>query len=103
MWRIIIDKVENGYILTMPEEQENIVPNKENDPTITIVNKQEVIEAIDRPEYVDREYKTNDEEKIAMAKMLESVADYFGTYYEKHNEENLNIDFGKKGSKCEEE
>lgn len=78
-----IKKVNNGFIFE-PHTYDEI----------------EVIEETATQE--DRElYKTGDEEKIALGKLLSRVAEYFGVEYDKWTEDNLSITFDRKGSKME--
>ena len=101
-WEINIKKVTNGYILTTSEEQQNITPKEEDNPQTIFIERQEVIEETNRSGYEEEEYKTNDNEKIALAKMLETVADYFGENNDRFGNENLNIRFDREGHKYEE-
>lgn len=81
MLELKITQVNNGYILTSAEKDED---------EISYENK-EVIEDND----------DNDDKKEAMKRMLERVAEYFGECYDKWSSENLNISWNKKGSKID--
>lgn len=80
MWKLRIEKIENGYILSHDEEVEDNV----------FETMKEVIEE-------------EDDEKVAMKRLLEKVAEFFGIQYDKYAEKNLNITWDKKGHRsCKE-
>ncbi len=82
-----IKKTKNGFIVEMPGDEESLP-------------KVEVIEEIGTSS--DEEFfRTRDEEKIALGKLLMRVAEYFGMPYDKFSNDNLSITFGKKGHKLE--
>lgn len=83
MTELSIRETLNGYILTWYEEQVDDDGRKFKE------KKELSIEEIDENE--------ND----AMKRMLEQVAEYFGYCYDKYGEENLDINFSKKGYKLE--
>jgi hypothetical protein len=90
MWEITIKKVNNGYILEMPQEDEEG----------NIKREKEVIEISDfYNEEREKELKTEDEDRIALAQLLYRIADYFGFHYSGYERENLRIDFNNKGHK----
>jgi len=88
-WQITIKKVTNGYILSIPEEEDTVSENE------TVINvKESVIE--------EDEYK-NGGNREAMTKVLTEIADYFGFHHEKYNKNNLKISWDEKGSKVYDE
>ena len=94
-WRITIIKADNGYILEAPRADSA----DENGNDIIVIDR-EVIEDTYETGEADR-YETDDTGKIALARMLEKIAEHFGHYYEKYNKHNLNIKFNLRGSKVE--
>lgn len=72
-----IKQAKNGYILTVP-----FLGEGEEDTEEILIEDQ-------------------DDEREAMIKMLEEVAEHFGFFYDKWGKENLNISFNKKGYKCD--
>jgi len=75
-WKLIITKVDNGYILNMPSEEEGV--------SIT-----QVVEELD--EYEDEPHY----ELLMMQEVLLKVQDMFGVYNSKHNSHRLNIELVK--------
>lgn len=86
-WACKITKVENGYIFeTMG-----------TDPV------SEVMEENATPEEIEY-YKTSDEQKVALGKMLRRVGEHMAPMdigYSKWNSDNLRITFDEKGSKVD--
>lgn len=89
-WELNIKKVDNGYLLSMPRE----------DDDGKIVMNEEVIETMQTNDAADY-YETDDEDKITMARLLERVAEHFGFCYQKYEAQNLNIKWNNKGSKID--
>ncbi len=87
MWKLEIEKVDNGFVLKSPRETED---GEEIDT--------EVVEVTCDTSDADR-YETDDEEKITMARLLEKVSEHFGVNHDRFNKQNLNIKFNKLGSK----
>ena len=78
MWKIEIEKIDNGYILLWKEELE--------DGTFRI--EKEVIEE-------------SDTEKKTISRLLYRIAEFFGDSYDKYGKENLRISWNKKGRKID--
>jgi len=83
-WSCNIEKVENGYILKSRGED----------------SEAEVFEATATDDDYER-FKTTDDDKVALGKLLERVAEHFGELYDKWKDDNLEITFSKKGSKVD--
>ena len=99
-WEITIKKVSGGFLLTIPEEVEETILQDDVETThLVIKDRQEVIEENISFKDDENKYKTKDEEKIAMARLLEKVADYFGINYDRYDKNNLKIEFSQKGHK----
>lgn len=94
-WRLNIIKADNGFILEAPRDEST-------DEVERIEIDRQVIEETYETGEADR-YETDDTEKIAMARMLETVAEHFGMIYQKYDKNNLNIKFNLRGSKVYEE
>jgi len=73
-----INSVNNGFILSVDEKVEDG----------GIVKQMEVIQE-------------KETDKETMKELLEWIAEYFGCEYDKWTEDNLSIEFNKKGSKVE--
>jgi hypothetical protein len=82
-----IKKIKNGFIVEMHSDEESL-------PVIEVI---EEIETASDGEL----FRTNDEEKMALGKLLIRVAEYFGMQYDKFSNNNLSITFNKKGGKLE--
>ncbi len=87
-WEITIKKVDNGYILSVPEQStEGFKDGKE----LTVINlRQSVLEDPGENENTEKE---------TMGRVLGEIADYFGFHYQKYNKNNLKISWDEKGSK----
>lgn len=96
-WRLHIIKADNGYILEAPR----VESTDENGNDIVTIDR-EVIEEDYNTSDSDR-YETDDQEKIAMARMLEKIAEYFGMHHDKYAKDNINIKFNYPGSKVYDE
>lgn len=96
-YELNIIKVDNGFILETPREEEVDMGPGEMKITHTVVDKA-VLEADCSIDDAD-EYETDDDEKITMAKLLYRVADYFFIHNDRYKKDNLSIKFNKKGSK----
>lgn len=83
-----IKKTKNGFIVEMQSNEESL-------PEI------EVIEETNSDSDVEL-FCTEDEEKIAVGKLLMRVAEYFGVSYDKFSDGNLRVTFDKNGHKLEE-
>jgi len=81
-WECRIKKVNNGFIVSYPEEQEEGMPEI----------KEEVFEDKDSSQWDERE---------VLADVFVWMADHFGFQYNKWKDNNLNIQWNKKGHKCE--
>ena len=77
MWELKIEKIENGYVLSHEEEIEDG----------KFKTTKEVVE------------ERGEDEKEAMTRLLEGVAEYFGIQHDKFAADNLNIAWNKKGRK----
>lgn len=77
MAKITIQEAENGFIITNEIKAEN-------EKTVEIF----VIE-------------DNDDDNETMINLLKKISECFGIFYNKYNENNLNISFNKKGHKVE--
>lgn len=73
MWKVEIEKIDNGYILSWKEEIENG----------TFRTEKEVIEE-------------DDTEKETMSRLLHRIAEFFGDNYDKYGAGNLKISWNKK-------
>ena len=76
MWELKIEKINNGFILSYETESDD--------------NKIEIIKEV---------IEESNDENEAMTQLLERVAEYFGSHYDKYAENNLNITWDKKGHK----
>ena len=85
-WECSIEKVENGFLATYEAEYDDGSPRTEK-----FVFEQSYDEDL------KEEYKTLDNEKIALAKMIKWLSEYFGYSYDKYSKENLNIAWDKAG------
>lgn len=94
-WRLNIIKADNGFILEAPRDEGT-------EEVERIVIDRQVIEETYEAGEADR-YETDDSGKIAMARMLEAVAEYFGMIHQKYDKNNLNIKFNLRGSKVYDE
>ncbi len=77
MLNLKIERVENGYVLTYPDfdgEGKDIM-------SVNVIEDKEI-------------------DKDTMTILLEWIATYFGENYDKFKEDNLNIQWNKKGDKC---
>lgn len=83
MTKIQIESIENGYILSWYEDEEDVNGN------VVKEEKKEVVEELD---VLEGENET-------MVRLLTRIAEHFGITYDKYKENNLNIAFDKKGHK----
>lgn len=83
MMKIQIESIENGYIISYYEDEEDANGN------LVKEEKREVFEELD----------VFEGENETMVRLLTRVADFFGVTYDKYKENNLNITFDKKGHK----
>ncbi len=91
-WKIEIEKVDNGFIVNVPEEHTD-------GKTTKIITRKSVKEFKE-----DVDFNNNDEdagEKIAMTELFELMAEYFGIIHDKWGENNLNIKWDRKGHKVD--
>lgn len=92
MQKIEIIRANNGYIVKNMEE-------RDEGEFIELFN---VFQESAREFDIER-YKTDDEEKIALAKLLEWVAEHFGETYQKFDKDNMAITFDRVGHKISDE
>jgi hypothetical protein len=87
MQTIIIKQIDNGFVIESkyPEMDTQVYAVTENDITT---------------EENDL-YKTTDEEKVCIAKLLKKINELIGIDYDKWDKENLNITWDKPGHKIE--
>lgn len=79
-WKLEIKKINNGYVLKIPNEQDQVIEER-------------------FPDSDDEYNKGLDEEQYTMKQLLEKVAEYFGMQYDKFELNNLNITFDLHGHK----
>lgn len=86
----IISRKDNGWVVTQPSE----------DPELEDVVV--VFEAYGSSKEDQKRFKTKDEDKIALGRMLYHLAETVGYCdYDKYKKENLEINFSKKGHRYE--
>jgi len=89
-WEVKIRRADNGYIVEYPDELDDG----------TEVKIEEVFQ-FTKDEFDVMSFKTTNEEKIALGQVLFFVAEHFGELHDKYGEENLGIEFNKKGHKID--
>ena len=83
---ITIKKVDNGYYVEVDFTDDEI--NKEHLAVSNIYTEEDAVN-----------FKTTDEDKICLGRLLYLIADKIGVSYDKFCEENLNITWDKPGHK----
>lgn len=88
-WKITISKIENGFLLEIPTEESR------DDGTVNIVVNKRVIEL--KEEFSSEEFS---EEKEALTRLFNELAEYFGVSHSKYSKTNLIIKWTGQGSKA---